>query len=157
MPDLEIVSVLDWLRQEEPDCSSALEQPVTSAEAHPEVADALIRLGQALDDTMARDRAGLAAHLLSGSARDGLRTTMGQLGLPRTLRLLDWIMRAGLPDSDVIVAALLEPGPPGTGQYLQAALAEVARQTLVERIYAPARLASLMAACVPADGLREVA
>jgi crotonobetainyl-CoA:carnitine CoA-transferase CaiB-like acyl-CoA transferase len=82
---------------------------------------------------------------------------MGQLGFPRTLRLLDWLMQAGLPDSDAILAALLEADPSGVGQYLQAALAGAARPTLLERIYAPDRLAALMAACEAADGKQVAA
>jgi hypothetical protein len=157
VPDLEIASVLDWFRQEAPDRPDVLEQPVTPTEAHPDVAQALARLGQALDEAASKDRNGLAAKLRTTPVRDELRAVMGQLGFPRTLRLLDWLMQAGLPESDAILAALLEADPSGVGQYLQATLAGAARPTLLERIYAPSRLAALMAACEPADGKQVAA
>jgi hypothetical protein len=157
VPDLEIASVLEWFRHEEPNRPDVLEQPVTSAEAHPDVEQALMRLGHVLDEAAVSDRAGLAAQLRRGPARDDLRAVMGQLGLPRTLRLLDWLMQAGLPERDAILAAVLEPDLSGAGQYLQATLAGAARPTLLERIYAPDRLAALMTACEPADGLRVAA
>lgn len=157
MPDLEISSVLDWLRHEEPNRPDILEQPVTPAEADPGAEQALARLGQALDTSAAKDPAGLATGLLRGPLRDELRALMGQLGFPRTLRLLHWLMQAGLPEGDAVLAAVLEPDPSGIGQYLQAMLAGAAKPTLLERIYAPDRLVVLMAACGPADALRVAA
>jgi hypothetical protein len=157
VPDLEIASVLDWFWHGEPDRSDVLEQPVTAAEGHPDVADGLTRLGKVLDEAALRDRAGFAVWLRTGPVRDDFRAVMGQLGFPRALRLLDWLMQAGLPETDAVLAAVMEPDPSGSGQYLQAALAGVARPTLLERIYAPDRLAALMAACAPADELRVAA
>ncbi len=157
MPDLEIESVLGWFRQEEPNRTDILNQPVTTAEAHADVVLALTRLGRVLDEAAANNLTDLAAPLQAGPARDDLRAVLGQLGFPRILRLLDWVMQAGLPNSDGILAALMEPDPSGTGQYLQAVLADAARPTLLERIYAPERLAALMAACEPAHGLRVAA
>ncbi|WP_158746714.1 hypothetical protein [Acidisphaera sp. L21] len=157
MPELEISSVLDWLRREEPDRDGILAQSVTSVEAHPDVEAALSRLGGALEEALAVDRAVLASRLRTSLLRDDLRAVMGQLGFPRVLRLLDWLMQAGLPESDAILAAVLEPDPSGIGQYLQATLAGAAKPPLLERIYAPGRLAALMAACEPAVGLRVAA
>ena len=154
MPDLEIASVLGWFRYQEPNRSEILAQPVTSAEAHPDVAHALTRLGKVLDEAAERDRPGLAAQLRIGPVREDFRAVMGQLGFPRILRLLDWLMNTGFPEGDAILAALMDPDPSGTGQYLQATLADAARPTLLERIYAPDRLAALMAACDPTHGLR---
>ena len=157
MPDLEISSVLTWFRHEEPDRLDVLERPVTATAAQPEVEQALVRLGQALDEAAAKDLTGLAVQLRTARLRDDLRAVMGQLGFPRTLRLLDWLLQAGLPDSDAVLAAVLDPDPSGIGQYLQAALVGAARPALLERIYAPDRLATLMAACEPADGLQVAA
>jgi hypothetical protein len=154
---LEISSVLDWFRHEEPNRPDILEQPVTPAEADPGAGKALARLGQALDAAAASNPAGLATGLLRGPLRDEFRALMGQLGFPRTLRLLHWLMQAGLPEGDAVLAAVLEPDPSGIGQYLQAILAGAAKPTLLERIYAPDRLAVLMAACEPADALRVAA
>jgi hypothetical protein len=157
VPELEISFVLEWFRREEPDQPEILEQPGTSAEAHPDAEAVLTRLGRALEEALAGDRAVLATRLQTGPVRDDLRAVMGQLGFPRVLRLLDWLMQAGLPESDAVLAAVLEPDPSGVGQYLQATLAGAAKPPLLERIYAPGRLAALVAACEPAIGLRVAA
>jgi hypothetical protein len=157
VPDLAISSVQDWFRREDPDRPGVLKQPVAPAEAQPDVEQALVRLGHALDEAAARERAALAAQLQTGPVRDDLRALIGQLGFPRALRLLGWLVQSGLPESDAILSAVLETDPSGIGQYLQAALVEAARRALLERIYAPDRLAALMAACEPADGSRAAA
>jgi hypothetical protein len=157
VPDLARSSVQDWLRREEPDRHGVLEQPVAPAEAQPDVEQALVRLGEALDEAAARHRPALAAQLQAGPVRDDLRALMGQLGFPRALRLLGWLVQSELPESDAILSAVLETDLSGIGQYLQAALVEAARRALLERIYARDRLAALMAACEPADGSRTAA
>jgi hypothetical protein len=157
VPDLAISSVQDWFRREEPDRPWILEQPVEPAEAQPDVERALVRLGHALDEAAARDRTTLAAQLQTGPVQDDLRALVGQLGFPRALRLLGWLVQSELPESDAILSAVLETDPSGIGQYLQSALVEIARRALLERIYAPDRLAALMAACEPADVSRAAA
>jgi hypothetical protein len=157
VPDLATSSVLDWFRNEEPSRPDIAANPLTAAEAHPETEQALTRLGRVLDETAGKDPGGLAANLLTGPGRDEMRTIMGQLGLPRTLRLLDWIIQARFPETDAILAALLAPDALGIGQSLQATLSQAARPPLLERIYAPERLTALMAACQPTSGRREAA
>jgi hypothetical protein len=157
VPDLAKSSVLDWFRNEEPNRPDIAENPVTAAEAHPETEQALIRLGRVLDETAGQDPGGLAAGLLTGPTRDDMRTIIGHLGFPRMLRLLDWIMQAGLPETDAILAAILAPDALGIGQYLQATLSQAARPPLLERIYSPERLTALMAACQPTSGRRGAA
>jgi hypothetical protein len=157
VPDLAMSSVQDWFRREEPGRPWALEQPVAPAEAQPDVERALVRLGHALGEAAARDRAALAAQLQASPLRDDLRALMEQLGFPRALRLLGWLVQSELPESDAILSAVLETDPSGIGQCLQSALVEAARRALLERIYAPDRLAALTAACEPADGSRAAA
>lgn len=157
MPDLESSSVLSWLRVQEPGLPSLLEEPVRPAEAHPDVEAALIRLGEALDTAIVQDPAKLAAALRTDPVRDELRTVLGQLGTPRMLRLLGWIVQAGLPESDAVLGAVLTPEPAGNGQFLQAALAGAVQPPLLERLYAPDRLAMLLNACQPSIDLREAA
>ncbi len=155
--DFESSSAGNLIRRQRPRRPEIIEQPATSADAQSEIDRALEQLGQALDEAAARDRVGLAAQLLTDPVRADLRALMGQLGFPKVLRLLDRLMRAGLPENESVLSAVLEPDATGIGQYLQAALAEAARRNLLERIYAPERLAALMAACEPADQLRAVA
>ncbi len=157
MPDLTRLSVLAWLGVQEPDKPDLLENPVTAAEAHPDVEAALIGLGEALDFALARDPAGLAADLCSDPTRADMRAVLGQLGVPRALRLIAWIMQGGLPDANVVLGAVLAPDSAGNGQYLQAMLSGCVRPPLLERLYAPDRLTALLAACQPIDGRRDAA
>jgi hypothetical protein len=157
VPDLNRSAVLNWLKLQEPDKPDLVADPVTRAEGHPDVETALVRLGQALDVAAMEDPAKLAARLSTGPVRDDLRTLLGQLGTPRTLCLLDWIIDAGLPETDAILGAVLAPDETGTGQFLQATLSLAARSPLLERLYGPDRLAALLAACQPVTHLREAA
>ncbi len=157
MPNLARSSVLTWLAVQEPDKPDLLENPVTAVEAHPDVEAALIDLGEALDAALALDPAGLAAGLCSDPNRADLRAVLGQLGVPRALRLIGWIMQAGLPDANVVLGAVLAPDSAGNGQYLQAMLSGCMRPALLERLYAPDRLTALLAACQPTDGRRDAA
>lgn len=157
MPDLAITSVLEWLSAEEPDKPALAINPVRAAEAASPVEDALIRLGSTLDKALLENPVELAAALKRDPARQELRTVMGQLGLPRSLRIMHWIMQGGLPDGDAVLAAVLEPDQPGAGQFLQATLSAAVRPSLLERLYAPERLALLLSACQPAVQVRKAA
>lgn len=157
MPDLARSSVLTWLAVQEPDKPDLLKNPVMASEAHADVETALARLGDVLDAALTRDSAGLAASLRTGPAGDDLRTVLGQLGVPRILCLIGWIMQSGLPEAKVVLGAVLAPDPDGNGQFLQAMLSDCVRPPLLERLYAPDRLSALLAACQPPAELREAA
>ena len=157
MPDLARLSVSNWLLVHGHNDPGLKDDPIRPAEAQPEVEAALIRLGTALDDALARDPVRLSAALREPPLRDGLRTMMGQIGLPRLFRLIGWIMEAGLPESDAVMAALVQPDASGSGQFIQAALSGAVQPTLLERLYAPDRLAVLLAAIKPLAAVRETA
>ena len=157
MPDLTRSSVLAWLAVQEPDKPDLLKSRVMAAEAHGDVEGALVRFGEALDTALSRDPVELATSLRTGPARDDMRTMLGQLGLPRILCLIGWIMQGGLPEGRAVLGAVLTPDPAGNGQFLQAMLADCVRPPLLERLYAPDRLSALLAACQPPAGLREAA
>jgi hypothetical protein len=156
MPDLAQISVSDWLAVHGRGDPGLDDDPRRPAEARPEVEAALIRLGAALDAAVARDPDGLSTALRTPPLCDSLRTLMGQIGLARIFRLLGWIMEAGLPESDAVMAALVQPDAPGNGQFIQAVLSGAVQPTLLERLYAPDRLAVLLAAMKPLAALREV-
>ena len=157
MPDLTRPSVLEWLRVEEPDKPELATNPVTVIEAAPLVEDALVRLGNALDRSLLENAQSLAATLKADPGRQELRAVMGQLGLPRSLCIMHWIMQDGLPDGDAVLAAVLEGDETGTGQFLQATLAAAVRPSLLARLYTPERLVLLLSACQPAIQAREAA
>jgi hypothetical protein len=146
MPDLTRAAVLSWLWENEPHLTDA-----DNGEADQTMEAALCRLGAALDAALLSDPAKLTNFLRSESGIKNLRAILGQLDQPRILRLLGWIRNEGLPEGEAILLALLTPDPTGTGQYLQAMLAEAARIALLNRLYAPERLAMLRAACRSTD------
>ena len=157
MPDLARTSVLEWLSLEEPDHPALPANPVSVVEAVSSVEDALVQLGRTLDDVLLKDPETLAAALHEDPARQELRAVMGQLGLPRSLRIMHWILNNGLPNQDAVLAAVLQTDETGAGQFLQASLCAAARPSLLERLYAPERLALLLSACQPVAQAREAA
>jgi hypothetical protein len=157
VPDLARTSVLEWLCVEEPDKPALAMNPLTVVEAAAVVEDALVRLGNALDRSLLEDPAILAATLKADPGCQELRAVMGQLGLPRNLRILHWILQDGIPDGNAVLAAVLERDEAGNGQFLQATLTAAVRPSLLARLYAPERLALLLSACQPAIHAREAA
>ncbi len=157
MLNLERSAVLAWLKDKEPDKPDLLEPPARPAEARQEVEWALIRLGESLSAALQQSPDRLVSQLLQGPVRDEFRTLLGQLGAPRTLCLIHWLMSAGLPSADLVLAAVLAPDNTGTGQFLQATLAHAARSPLLERIFAPQRMTALLNACPPSNSLKEAA
>ncbi|NPD66353.1 hypothetical protein HN018_23305 (plasmid) [Lichenicola cladoniae] len=157
MPDLAMTSVLDWLKAAEPDKPALAASLVSVVEAAPGVEEALVRLGHSLDQAVAKTSEVLPALLTSDPGRQELRTIMGQIGLPRCLRIIHWILQDGPQDRDAVLAAVLEADLAGAGQFLQASLCAVARPSLLERLYAPERLALLLGACQPAVRAQEAA
>jgi hypothetical protein len=154
---LERNSVLTWLQLQEPDKPELLLNPITAAEGHKGAEEALVRLGQELDAALVQNPAALAANLRAGPVRDGIRSILGQLGTPRALRVIGWILEAGLPERDAVLAAVLAPDPSGVGQFLQSSLSGAERLPMLERIYAPERLTALLAVCQPNVAVREAA
>ncbi len=157
MLSLERTAVLTWLKEKEPDKPDLLDPPVRPAEARQEVEGALLRLGESLTTALERDPDRLASQFLQGPVRDEFRVLLGQLGAPRALRLIHWLMSAGLPSVDLVLAAVLAPDHTGTGQFLQATLAHAARSPLLERIFAPQRMTALLNACPSSNILKEAA
>ncbi len=157
MLDLNRAAVLDWLKDKEPDKPDLLEPAVRPAEDKPGVEQSLVRMGAAFAAAAERDPQLLATRLTRGPAHDDLRLLLGQLGAPRCLRLIHWLMTAGLPDADAVLAAVLSPDETGTGQFVQATLAHAVRSPLVERIFSPGRLAELLAVCPSPATLKEAA
>jgi hypothetical protein len=157
VPDLAMTSVLEWLRAEEPDNPVLAATPISVVEAAPAVEEGLGRLGRSLDHAMIETSDVLAAVLTSDPGRHELRTIMGQIGLPRCLRIIHWILQDGPQDRDAVLAAVLEADLAGAGQFLQASLCAAARPSLLDRLYAPERLALLLGACQPAVRAQEAA
>ena len=155
MPDLEHHTVTDWLTELRP-AVAAQEWPpaIRSLElevGHPEQ---LVALGQVLDDLGDGHIAELARTLRGSPFRDDVRAVLAQLGAARLLRLLHWLPERGVPECNLVIAALIEGVSP-EARALRAALAALTRRAVLRRMFDPERIALLTAACTAA--LKEAA
>lgn len=152
MPDLERDGVLEWLRQAEPTVAAMGPGLIRSVEDDPAILPLLIGFGQHLDAG-----AGGGGSLAGLSTDDGvaLREVLAQLGVARLLRLLAWFDEAPVGRFHPWPEALLRDETTEAGACLRAMLAALHRQTLLERLFAPARLQLL--AEVLGEARREAA
>jgi hypothetical protein len=70
---------------------------------------------------------------------------LAQAGAARVFRLLHWLDERQIPDSQIIVAALIEGDRPGAAA-LRATIAAFAQRQFLNRMFAPDRIAALQAA-----------
>lgn len=157
MSELEMADVRDWLREHEPAALGAADMPTGPAKETEEVLSALRRCGTALDQALAAGGEALATLLRSDPAQNELRQIMAQLGIGPAVRLFWWIAKEDIPDPDAVISGLCTPDPTGSGQFLQATLAEAARPALMSRLFAPERLAHLLTACTEAEQMQDAA
>ena len=142
MPDLSHHSTLAWLRARDPG-AAALARP-GPADADAAALKAVLRLGTLLDRAAEADAVALAEALCRPETAAAMRRVLPQLGVARRLRLLEWFAGSGgLPHGRVLVAALGD-GPDGAFQ--RAELAALERRAVLERLFAPERVAEVRAA-----------
>lgn len=150
MPDLTTDAIASWL-----DTHGSAAVCGTGHQGPPEeegsILPAVVALGTALDATHAAASAQLEAALLASPAAAGLRTVMAHLGGPRRLRLLHWVAESGFADVRAVLARMTEADPSGAGAFLNAWVADLHRRQVLERVFAPDRIATLLAACKAAD------
>jgi hypothetical protein len=148
MPDLSTDSVQSWFATSAPGLDHLDHLATRPIEEDPEVAEALVRLGAALDDARTRDGQALDATLTAEPARSILRAILAQLGFHRMTRLMAWLAES--PGGSLVLQGLLDPADrSGAGDLLRTTLGELHRQALVARLYAAERLEALLAACDP--------
>lgn len=150
MPDLMTGAIASWLdtHGSAAVCGSGKQGPL---EEEGSVLPAVVALGTALDACHAEASAQLEAALLASPAAAGLRTVMAHLGGPRRLRLLHWVAESGFADVRGVLAHLTEADPSGGGIFLKAWIADLHRRQVLERVFDPHRIATLLAACKAAD------
>jgi|SRR5580658_1715772 hypothetical protein len=149
MPDLSADSVQTWFAISAPGLDHLDHLATRPIEQDPVVAEALARLGAALDEARFRDGPGLDATLATEPARSILRAILAQLGFHRMTRLMAWLAES--PGGSLVLQGLLDPADrSGAGDLLRMTLGELHRQALVARLYAAERLEALLAACDPA-------
>jgi hypothetical protein len=146
MPDLSTAAVGSWFAQAAPRLDHLDAYAVRPIEAHECVADALVRLGTALDQARQHDPMALNTILSAAPTLANLRAILAQLGVHRMARLMAWLGES--PGGDAVIRHLLAPADPtGNAQILGTTLDEIERQTLLARLFGPDRLAALRAAC----------
>ena len=150
MPYLEDHAVTDWLTELRPvvdaqEWPPAI-RPLEMETGHPEQ---LVALGRALDDLEDDHIAELGRMIRMSAFADDLRALLAQLGAARLLRILHWLPERGIPECNLVIAALVEGVSP-EARALRAALAALTRRAILRRIFDPERIALLTAACTAA-------
>ena len=146
MPDLERRAVIAWLAEVRPDTAGHDWPPaIRSVETSLDALDRLALIGRLLDSVPDDALPELAA-LLQGQALDSMRAIMAQLGAARALRIVHWLGERDLPNSHLVLAALIE-GDDADCNALRATLAAVTRRAVVQRLFSAERIAALEAAC----------
>jgi len=146
MPDLSSTGIGEWLRFH-------TELPphdltgISAVELPEAVMPALVRFGETLDYALGRDPAGLSQRLRHDPGRDLLRTILTHVGPAHCLRLLDWLSQPELGPPHLLFDALLTADPEGAGEAIRTLVRSLHRRALLRRLFAPARLAALLAAC----------
>lgn len=146
MLDLSSKGIGEWLRLHSEVAPHDLMR-ISAVELPDSVMPTLVRFGETLDYALGRDAAGLSERLRSDPGRDMLRTILAQVGPAHCLRLLEWLSRPELGPQHLLFDALLAPDPKGAGEAIRTLVRNLHRRALLKRLFAPARLAALLAAC----------
>lgn len=147
MPDLATEPVRAWVAAAYPQLSAedwplpirAIEEPA----AHQGL---LAALGVALEAAGAAEGQGWNP----GHSLDRLRPVLAQCGAARLLRFLHWTLEADLPDAPRMTSLLAEGDGP-EARAIAAALRAVALRNTLNRMFSPARVAELEAACAATE------
>lgn len=155
MPNLQQNTVTDWLVAIHPARSQSEWPPsVRPIETQDEAPELLGELGNLLSRFGDGQLEELSRALRTQVLASPLRETLVQLGAARLFRLLHWLGEREVPDSHLVVAALVE-GNSDEARALRGAITAFMRRILLTRLFAPDRLAALQAATETA--LKEAA
>jgi hypothetical protein len=151
MPNLRIPDAKDWFSAAHgPLAPSDWPPPIRAIEerdSHPRL---LAELGAALDEATNHDPRYVSAVLLEDNGPERLRGIVAQLGMARLLRVLHWALETDLPNVHSLVPRLLA-GEDLDARALRSALTALNRRITLERMFSPARIAALDAACAIAE------
>jgi hypothetical protein len=151
MPNLRIADVKDWFSAAHgPLAPNDWPPPIRAIEerdSHPRL---LAELGAALDEAADHDAGYVSAVLLEDNGPERLRGIVAQLGLARLLRVLHWALETDLSNVQYLVPRLLA-GEDLDARALRSALTALNRRITLERMFSPARIAALDAACAIAE------
>jgi hypothetical protein len=120
---------------------------VEERDGHPRL---LAELGAALDGASNHDPGYVSAVLLEDNGPERLRGIVAQLGMARLLCILHWTLETDLPNVHSLVPRLVA-GDDLDARALLSALTALNRRITLERMFSPARIAALDAACAIAE------
>jgi len=145
MPDLRQDAVREWLTALDPArADDAWPPAIRALETEAEAPDLFKDLGHLLDQFAPNETEALAAALRAPPLAVALRAVLAQAGAARVFRVLHWLGdERDLAQPHLVVAALTEGGS-HEARALRAAIAAFTRHTLLNRLFAPDRLAALL-------------
>ena len=152
MPDLSADAAGQWLKHRIPDWPERQGTVVPFADGDPDTSAVLEELGNVLDQSATRNARGVAGILATDPGQQYTRTILAHAGLPRRIRLVEWIS-SGLPDGMDVLQKIIRPAEghqdtdDGEAAAITASISELHRQGLLARIFHPNRLDALLAAC----------
>jgi hypothetical protein len=147
MPDLRQDVVTEWLASLEPTrATDAWPSPLRALETEADAPALFEELGHLLDQFGPDETEALTGAVRAPPLVVAMRGVLAQAGAARLLRILHWLGdERGLAQPHLVVAALTEGGAP-EARALRAAVAAFTRRTLLDRLFAPDRLAALQGA-----------
>ena len=146
MLDYSEQAVTAWLGRETVDAPGADPFPaVRASEVQGDAPGLLEDLGRLLDALASQSLAELSRLLQTPSTRIGLSEVLGQVGVARAIRFLHWLDEAGVPDSHLVVAGLIEGDRP-EARALRATITSFTQRQVLTRLLAADRLEALQEA-----------
>jgi len=138
-------SLLSWL---DPPASDPVpgHDPFEEAAQDPALVADLAKFGRAL--AKARRQETWLFRLFAPPGKTHVQDVLAQIPDERRLRLFHWLTDPRLPHRRQVASALFDPHSGLSGAALATSLQKQKRETLIHRIFAPARVTALRDACL---------
>ena len=142
-----------WLDLGLTGCQEAAELPtVRPLETQGDAPGLLEDLGRLLGSLGANSPRDLSRLLQTPAVRQSVTEIIAQLGLARAVRFFHWLDEAGLPDSHIIVANLIEGGDQ-KARAVRSAITTFTQCQVLQRLFAENRITAVQDAA--ATSLKE--
>ena len=154
MPNLSDTGVANWLAEREPGLAACLTPPDVLP---PRLAAVIVKLGRALDTAQSSDPSRLGVLLRSSPVQERIQLLLGQLDVPRRLRMLAWLGAAPMPEPHLVIESYMTGTQGSRGDSVLKELQGLHRNALLLRIFRHERIVSLLAGCQKAGQAEEMA
>ena len=146
MLDYSEQATMGWLGRETLDGSGTDPLPaVRPIERQGDAPGLLEDLGRLLDTLASQSPVDLSRLLQTPATRTGLSEVLAQVGVARAIRFLHWLDEAGVPDSHLIVAGLIEGDRP-EARALRVTITLFTQRQVLTRLLGADRLQALQEA-----------